>query len=200
MAADSDSAAQRATRPESAPRTALFCRPPLIWMLLLAVALTGWALYLRSSPVAVIAWPPACFGVPLALFVVVDYCVRLVHCGVRRALHLRNWRWYCLPLLTALVASAWQTEWLLHVCFRLSQPAFERAAAELLASMPSTQPYADTWCLEQRHPYRTRLGTYEVKFVHVFPDERLVFFVTGGFFPCNLGFRLRSRWQGVHRI
>jgi hypothetical protein len=181
MAADSDS-------PAPAPRTGPFCRPPLVWMTLLAAGLTGWSLYLRSAPVAVIAWPPVCFGVPLALFVVADYCIRLVRCAARRTLHPRNWRWYGLPLLIVFGVSGWQTKWPLRVGFELSRPAFERAATELLARVPSTQPYANTGCLEQRYPYRMRLGGYQVEFVHVFPDERLVFFVTGGFFRASWGF------------
>ncbi len=168
--------------------------PPPVWLLLITALLVGEITYLRSAPYPQWGGPPPvmCIIWPVAVLILVDYAVRLVGSLALRRFTPRNLRWYVTPALALLVLWASTTDYLLHVRFERSRRAFEAAAAELLSGKPSAEEsladmHNDNGWLEFDH-YSKRVGTYEVNRVSVFPNERLVFFMTNGVFRSGWGF------------
>ncbi len=175
------------TRPRRAPWFVAAPQPLLIGF---AALLTTYAFWLRSSPVAMIVGLVPCIAMPAAVWVVFDYGIRVTRCALRGTLTWRNWRWYAIPALVVIGVSGWYTRWPLYARFTADRGAFERTAQRWLAQSPPTRPYADTTYLELYVPQnpRGRVGSFTNVEGIVFKDERVVFFVTGGFFREFWGF------------
>ncbi|MEW6250998.1 MAG: hypothetical protein AB1716_10155 [Planctomycetota bacterium] len=164
--------------------------PPSLVLIGAAALLAGYALWLRSTPVAMVVgvWP--CIGIAAGIWILLDYSVRLVRCAIRRTLRPGLWRWVPMPLLLIVGVSGWHTRWPLYLRFELDRPAFEATAERWLAQAPATQPYVATSYLELHVPQNPRgpVGSFSDVEGIVFKDERIVFFVTDGFFRAFWGF------------
>jgi hypothetical protein len=176
--------------PAHPARPPRFGSPPPLVLTVLAALIAGYALWLRSDAFPNVFGGLPCLAIVAAACLFVDYLIRVVRSLLRRTLRWRDGRWYIAPLLALVVVSGWTTWWPLRLRFQVSRPAFERAAADWLAKTPATQPYAETWCLNLRwdQNIRTDAGAYRDVELAVFKDERIVFFVTGGFFRAIWGF------------
>lgn len=133
-----------------------------------------------------------CLIWPVTVLIAVDYAVRLIGCLARRRFTPRNIRWYVVPALALLAFWASSTESLIRARFTRSHSEFETAALQLLQGKPSADESlaamhaGDGWLMFDR--YSKRVGSYDVDSVSVFPNERLVFFMTDGVFRSGWGY------------
>ena len=172
-----------------------FASPPGYVHISAVVAIVLLLVYLKSLPggflnvffkvpcLLLLAWPCG------ALLILVDYFARVLVCLYRRTLSPRQWRWYITPICLLIVIHAWRTEWPLHWRWEKSLSAFEQAAQTLITG-PGTAPadHDPSFFITFLEEYDKQLGTYRVVRVSVHPDEKLVFFMTGGFFRADWGF------------
>ncbi len=178
------------------PSSRLWRSPPPVWIISLSLLLSGFVVYGESTPAGAgrvmvgrqfsllgaccVAWPVAWIAI------VVDHLARLLGMIESRRLNWRSWRWYVTPLCLVIAAHAALSDWPLEVRFERSRAEFERVALELIAAEPpTTQPEnADLafWVVGPRiRAYSHTVGSFRVGDVAVFPEERVVFFFTGGF-------------------
>ncbi len=172
-----------------------FCQAPPLWMLGVAAAVAGYITYLRSITVrdsfAFIGnGGAACSAVLVGALLVADFAIRLARCFKPQSGHRPSWRWFVTPALAVLTLITWQTRWPLRLRFERDRAALEALAEELLATQAAaSRPYGSDDHVE--FEWRSRhAGDQFVDGVAIFPEERVVFLVTGGF--------LRSAWGFVY--
>lgn len=181
--------------PELPAAAPWFSNPPPLWLLLLTAVFSVMVVYSHSFPLGLRYPNPlgACSVWPVCLVIIAaDYCARLVRLIARRRRKTQVWRWLCTPVLITTAFSARATDWPLLVRFERSLPAFEVAATQLLrgpvTASESLEDMREGMGFPVFVPYRQRIGSYDIKSVSVFPQERVVFFMTGGFFRGGWGF------------
>lgn len=130
-------------------------------------------------------WPVA-----LVLFGL-DYIVRAVVCTRRRCLNARDWRWYAAALLITVIILAWRTDWLLRWRFSAHRAAMEATALAMLESPTAAQAAEEfplDWPWGAFDYCNKQIAGYGVFETAVFPNERVVFLTTAGFFRAGWGF------------
>ena len=107
-------------------------RPPALWSIALAVAVTGIVVEDASRQVAMAPF--------VGLAALASACILLAHyvsCWLRAPqpnARAEQWRWAALPLATALCVAAWWKPWPLYLRFEHSRAAFESALAAAASS------------------------------------------------------------------
>ena len=94
-----------------------------------------------------------------------------------------DWRWLALPLVCAVVGSAYVRNWPLELRFAMSRTAFENAATAIMEEK--------SLVVGDRIPYGVWVGLYhveEIAIVHSGGTFPTVYFETGGFFRGLWGF------------
>lgn len=166
-----------------------FRAPPRIWTLLIMVVVVGLLSYVRSFPPGMVAQPEMAYLlVPVGLLLLGDFLIRIGQAFARRDLGARRWRWYAALLLWALILWVWRSDWPLRIRFERSRAVFQAAAAELLQTGEALRPPTGRGLRPTFTHYHRRLGTYRISMVCVVPEQRVVYFVTGGFFRSGWGF------------
>ncbi len=179
-------------------------RPPRLRAVLALACISGVVVYAVSRPAGLLellisdSWAWIILAVVLlwpggVILVSIDYLAHFIGCAIQRRIRARCWRWYPAPLLVLLAVTAWRSQWPLQLRFNVGHRAFEAAAAELLAG-PATahENTSDEIQHDVSYPmfrdYGKRVGTYHIASVAVFPDEKVVYLLTGGFFRAGWGF------------
>lgn len=181
---------------------AWFAGPPRVWQIVLMAALCWFVLYATSFPRGLSQHPASILGILLrscfiwpggVILLGLDYIIRAVVCTATGRLKPRDWRWYVAGALLAATIAAWKTEPLLRWRFAVNRPALEQAVATLLQTARTAKGGEDdndvNWPFSRFDWYRGEpLSDYNVIEVAVFPEERVVYLTTGGFFRAGWGF------------
>lgn len=181
-----------------------FGGPPRVWQIVLMGLACGFVIYATSfpcgladlRPVATIAgflaW--TCLFWPGGIILLgIDYVIRTTVCAASQRFNARDWRWYLAGAFLVGTLVAWKTEPLQRWRFSANRPALERTVATLLQTTSATggQEGDDdvNWPFSRFDWYRGGLiGDYSVREVAVFPEARVVYLSTGGFFRAGWGF------------
>ena len=121
----------------------------------------------------------------------IDYVAQAAVCASTRRFHAHDWRWYVAAVLIIATIAAWRTDRLLRWRFSRNRATLEATVVRLLkvpTSVPADGACGVQWPYAAFRPYGARVGNYQVRQVAVFPDERAVFLMTGGFFRSGWGF------------
>ena len=168
----------------STPRWAQRAQPPHEAMSLLIIGLAILSLVDASKPYP-FALPGACFSVVIGGIALTDWLVRGAAWidSMRHKLEPRfrsesrpGWHWGVLPFCLVLVVSTHIINWPLQLRFRLSLPAFEKAAAEIV--------HGENFVAGGRW-----VGLYRVCATRVSRTGNITFSIGHrGFFPDDAGF------------
>ncbi|MEK6643186.1 MAG: hypothetical protein AABZ08_04700 [Planctomycetota bacterium] len=169
-------------------------KPPSLLYLSGTTLFCAWIAYVHSTPYGASSAPnmDACFTWSTFFVLLGYYLFRLIRSAIRHNRRGSAWRWIAPPLLLALALWARETNWLLEYRFEQDRTAFEAIARTLLSGKPSAKVSLEE--MERGHgfpefePYGKSIGSFDVPNVSVFPAERVVYFLTGGFFRSGWGF------------
>jgi len=169
--------------------TSWFRKPPRLWSVLTMAVIAVLLCHELSYPPVI--GPRSIVPyllVAVGLLLLVGYMVRLCEALRRRTFDARQWRWYAAVILPAFALWTWHAGWPLRLRFELSRSSLHTAAVGLLQAGERCTPLSAQNGQLAFAPWAHRLGSYRITEICVIPEQRAVYFVTGGYSRSRSGF------------